>query len=338
MPASGARTTFLILGLLIASTTNAAGSSSSGCSLAGSLAPPGDEKWAPVSHLPLPLITLSNATTSAAAATASTSTGTSDASGRRLIFVRRMRKAGSTSLRAFFAALGKARGWDVQANEFLAFNGKCVGNPFVRAQVLLVAHLRDPLQRLNSEFFYVGPGSSRGGLKPSDEHTWASWMNASAARKAEGTFEGLIRGGLYLDNLYVRALTGDCAAACLPGDGEHADAGGGDADINRGGGTGGGGGSSALAGGAAPRLSGCRLCRRKVCGEGVPGFRPTLGSADLVAARSALDHFDLVVRARDSRVDAALLRPAALHYVVLSFPLHISFRRAHARACRAASP
>ena len=68
MPASDARTTFLILGLLIASTTNPAGSSSSGCPLAGSLAPPADKKWAPVSHLPLPLITLSNATTSAAAA------------------------------------------------------------------------------------------------------------------------------------------------------------------------------------------------------------------------------------------------------------------------------
>jgi hypothetical protein len=74
-----------------------------------------------------------------------------------------MRKAGSTSLRAFFASLGQARGWGVQANEFLALNAKCLGHPVVSRRVLLVTHLREPLARLNSEFFY----GERGATSPS---------------------------------------------------------------------------------------------------------------------------------------------------------------------------
>jgi hypothetical protein len=272
----------------------------------------------------------------------------------------------------------------------------------------------------------VGPGSPRGGAQASDEASWAQWLNESVTRKADGTFEGLIRGGLYLDNLFVRALTGDCAADCVPPANEAAaastvatrpkkentatsvsvagarslppppagavvDKGGGllSGGGSSGGGGGGGGsggpkghrgrakpkqrgsdvsGAGALAGsggkfsgkrsllaqatvaqpaeaqpaevrgrkaarqeaaakdngggdvdgdgsggdgagarkvssgddngdpgGAVTHLSGCRLCRKKVCGEGVGGFRSTLGPSELAKARRALDHFDLVV-------------------------------------------
>jgi hypothetical protein len=134
----------------------------------------------------------------------------------RLIFVRRMRKAGSTTLRSFFATVAESRGWHVQANEFLSFNSRCLRNPLVAHRVLLVTHLREPLGRLNSEFYYVGPGSERGGSRNSTEGTWADWLDNTVLRKSQNTFEGLIRGGLYLDNIYVRALTGDCGTACLP--------------------------------------------------------------------------------------------------------------------------
>jgi len=153
---------------------------------------------------------------------------TVDSRDQRLVFVRRMRKAGSTTLRLFFTRLVEAaprtnsssghvsHAYSIQANEFMSFNLQCLQEPLVRSRVLLVTHLREPLSRLNSEFYYVGPGSERGGSHPSNTATWMAWLDESSSRKANNTFESLIRGGLYLDNMYVRALTGDCSQKCLP--------------------------------------------------------------------------------------------------------------------------
>lgn len=167
---------------------------------------------------------------------------------------------------------------------------------------------------------------SRGGSHPSSEKAWLSWLNESSSLKQRNTFEGLIRGGLYLDNLYTRALTGYCNIPCISESRE---------DIERG--------SSQLRrlkstkrkskpidnssslrssttsdasdrgklSGAIRRsrsnrydydrsvvnhLSGCRLCARKLCGSSVKGFRDVLGSEDLAVAQATLENFDLVRR------------------------------------------
>jgi len=181
---------------------------SSACMLRGELSIPSQHKW----------INLTSTTTT----TREQRQGNDKAKlETRLIFFRRMRKAGSTTLRTFFAAFTKSHsGYSMQANEFLSFNTKCILEPnfsqFIKTKVLLITHLRDPISRLNSEFYYVGPGSERQGLKPSNDLTWSLWLNESKQRKLNNTFESLIRGGLYLDNIYVRALSGSCDSQCVP--------------------------------------------------------------------------------------------------------------------------
>jgi len=173
---------------------------------------------------------------------------------------------------------------------------------------------------------------SRGGSHPSSEQAWLSWLNESSSLKQRNAFEGLIRGGLYLNNLYTRALTGYCNIPCISESQE---------DIERG--------CSQLRrlnstkknsklidnssslrsattsdasdrsqlSGAARRsrsgahnsnnsddddrsavnhLSGCRLCARKLCGLSVKGFRNVLGSEDFAVAQATLEKFDLVRR------------------------------------------
>ena len=157
---------------------------------------------------------------------------------------------------------------------------------------------------------------SRGGAQPSSEESWAAWLNASASLRQRNAFESLIRGGLYLDNLYARALTGTCRTRCVAAPPEEAGGGlrrrlGGKpkhlqnqalgasrvGDSDAGGGEPGAEGSSGGSGSESARathLSGCRLCARKQCGGGVKGFRDVLGLEDLAAAQATLERFDLV--------------------------------------------
>lgn len=248
----------------------------------------------------------------------------------RLIFVRRMRKAGSTTLRTFFSTFvdsHPAGRYSIQANEFLAFNVKCIKEPtfsqLIRPSVILVTHLRDPISRLNSEFYYVGPGSERRGYQPSNDETWNRWINDSREKKLNNTFESIIRGGLYLDHIYVRGLTGMCGGSCTKMDKKDASSHKKALRRNK----------STIDASSRRRLitdttdsypltssvsyynltnvplfyetdrhpsivqhlSGCRLCAKKTCGDDVVGFRSAISSIDLEEALHVLEYFDLVI-------------------------------------------
>jgi hypothetical protein len=294
----------------------------------------------------------------------------------RLIFFRRMRKAGSTTLRTFFAAFTKSHsGYSMQANEFLSFNTKCILEPnfsqFIKTKVLLITHLRDPISRLNSEFYYVGPGSERQGLKPSNDLTWSLWLNESKQRKLNNTFESLIRGGLYLDNIYVRALSGSCDSQCVPSavdsnlrrksqrskvaslhqqhekqqDEESDDESDDTSHKNN---------qrqrflfikhsfanktteavNDADNNGvvhAVQHLSGCRLCSKKSCGIDVQGFRSELQPSDLRIAVDVLEHFDLVI------ITEFLSNPSYIEMIKSMMHAPLSAMMGHARGTNSSS-
>ena len=116
-----------------------------------------------------------------------------------MVYLRRIRKAGSTTifrgLQHFFNTSGR-----LQADEQNPINGRCVvtevshlktgwngslplvPSPSVLSRILFVTHLREPLARQKSEFYYVGPGSKRaaqkrGGPARNTDAEWFTWIS-----------------------------------------------------------------------------------------------------------------------------------------------------------------
>ena len=206
-------------------------------------------------------------------------TNSSATQGTRLLFLRRMRKCGSTTLQNFFARATRVswrstgEKFNLQANEFMVLNSACLRDSSLFGRVLFITHLREPISRLHSEFHNVGPGSVVNGRHSiADVSAWEEWMRFSEHLMDEGRFESLIRGGLYMNNLFARAMSGNCSATCLTENSY-----------------------TKRETRAVKHLPGCRLCRKKQCGDGVKGFRRELSTDDLAVAMENLERFDLVI-------------------------------------------
>jgi|MDSY01.1.fsa_nt_gb hypothetical protein len=215
-----------------------------------------------------------------------------------LVVLRRIRKAGSTTIfRALTRHYNSSR---LQADEQNPINAQCVlgiddpssrpavaiddpsarhraslpwpaASVYARTRVLFVTHLREPLARQKSEFYYVGPGSKkqtekRGGKAVSNSNEeWFAWFNEAKRVRAAGNYSCVIHGGIYLDNVMVRALSGDCKTGQDDGRCEYAK--------------------------HPPRLAGCVLCGRH--GRD-PQFQ-AVGRPQLKTATRVLEAFDLVI-------------------------------------------
>ena len=129
------------------------------------------------------------------------------------IYMRRMRKSGSTTLQFFLQDAIKFR-MDFLAGvnrttdnntvvklkrdlwlrprrkthqegvlrcriKYASLNSACIIPQFGRVGTLLVTHFREPIHRQVSEFWYRGPGFWTG---VSDAKTWMDWMEARGAK------------------------------------------------------------------------------------------------------------------------------------------------------------
>jgi hypothetical protein len=134
--------------------------------------------------------------------------------GFSMIYLRRMRKAGSTSIYQGLKHGMKDRlptVVEVHGEEQMTLNRHCLASPMSPA-VLFVTHLRDPIKRIISEFHFAGPGGKKAGRQPAVEATWLEWRRSSFEQlySVNGNHSGVLHGGSYIDNLYTRALTGSC--------------------------------------------------------------------------------------------------------------------------------
>ena len=203
-----------------------------------------------------------------------------------MVYLRRIRKAGSTTifrgLQHFFNTSGR-----LQADEQNPINGRCVvtevshlktgwngslplvPSPSVLSRILFVTHLREPLARQKSEFYYVGPGSKRaaqkrGGPARNTDAEWFTWISEGTRAHEQGNHSCVIHGSQYLDNVMVRALGADCGSCRFAK--------------------------------APPHLRGCQLCGR----HGRPPQLERVGTLQLQRATNVLEAFDLVIRPRTS--------------------------------------
>lgn len=131
-----------------------------------------------------------------------------------MVFVRRMRKAGSTSI--FKGYQDHYRPLFVEGDEQTRFNIPCFSHPFAR-HVLFITHLREPMSRIKSEFYYMGPGGKHSNYQLNIDSVWNQWIKESHIRLYEegGNHSGMIHGGTLIDNLYIRALTGNCGKCII---------------------------------------------------------------------------------------------------------------------------
>jgi len=143
------------------------------------------------------------------------------------IFLRRMRKAGSTTVFGFLLAVMKDYSGSLAAAsssnitfdrmEYSSLNLGCLfgSAPLLTkpyGTVFLVTHLREPLSRINSEYWFAGPGKTLG---VANESLWADWIASSRPLPGGGALriQSLGAGfnaGIYFDNYYTRMLTGVC--------------------------------------------------------------------------------------------------------------------------------
>ena len=100
--------------------------------------------------------------------------------------------------------------------EYTGFNVPCALGPdaiITEADYFAVTHMREPISRQNSEYWYQGPGKIH---HKASEEMWFDWINASRPR-ADGTpppgFHAValnFNEGIYFSNYYTRILTTDC--------------------------------------------------------------------------------------------------------------------------------
>jgi len=145
-----------------------------------------------------------------------------------LLFLRRMRKAGSTSLSDYLLNVKRVYDSDIPCSvadimpklrldevEYNAINTNCFlghGSVSMRS-TFFITHLRNPISRINSEFWFSGPGSKHHSI---NESHWRAWIQESKPGP-DGTilkFRGMLRSKFYAstyhDNYYVRLLSNDC--------------------------------------------------------------------------------------------------------------------------------
>jgi len=69
----------------------------------------------------------------------------------------------------------------IQGMEYEAMNVQCVfgqGALLARSNgVIKIAHFREPLSRINSEFWFKGPGKA---YNTGNESVWKAWLSESA--------------------------------------------------------------------------------------------------------------------------------------------------------------
>ena len=148
-----------------------------------------------------------------------------------LIYLRRARKAGSTTVfndlvrfrSQYFSVAGNDTAWKIQGMEYEAMNVECVlrqGAMLARSNgVIKIAHFREPLSRINSEFWFKGPGHA---FNSGNESLWKAWLAESSYLEGGGIpkFHGVqgakFNEGIYFSNYYTRLYSkscGDCAHA-----------------------------------------------------------------------------------------------------------------------------
>lgn len=108
------------------------------------------------------------------------------------LFLIRMRKAASTTLCCALVDFALVE----VLEERRPFNTACMP---ALAKVVSVTHLRHPVARARSDYWYVGPGAHTGN---ETWPLWRSWMS----RGVQCDF----RAGHYYDNYYTRRLLGSC--------------------------------------------------------------------------------------------------------------------------------
>lgn len=151
-------------------------------------------------------------------------------SGRtRLVFLRRVRKAGSTSLadyllnvkRVYDSGVAHSPGASLTLRleevEYDALNVNCFigqGAGWLKTRgAFLVTHLRSPLSRINSEYWFSGPGSKH---HAANDSLWKTWIEETkpgrdgSILKFRGTARAKFYAGTYYDNYYVRILSKIC--------------------------------------------------------------------------------------------------------------------------------
>jgi hypothetical protein len=125
-----------------------------------------------------------------------------------------MRKAGSTTifrdLQNFYSKNDDSRfsSVQVQGEEQGRFNVACLA-PVFASRALYITNLREPLSRIRSEFFFQGPGGKHRGEQPNTDGVWLPWMaDAKNRSRLGGNHSCVFHGGILMDNMYIRALTG----------------------------------------------------------------------------------------------------------------------------------
>lgn len=133
-------------------------------------------------------------------------------SGSRAIMLHRIHKAGSSMITSFVVDVarqamkaGPSTHWCVKTDTFHhAINTPCL----FPSRAFLVAHLREPMRRLESVFFYHGPGKAymrRGFLGADNDNVataWRAWVErGDIAAK-------YFQEDCYFSNPYIRTFTG----------------------------------------------------------------------------------------------------------------------------------
>jgi hypothetical protein len=105
--------------------------------------------------------------------------------------------------------------------EYEGLNVNCLSSGIAEmSNTLLITHLRNPVSRLNSEFWYKGPGSK---VLSGNESTWMNWIAESKPlpngdiprfRDSHGNVYKNFNAGIYWPNYYVRILTAQCGEPC----------------------------------------------------------------------------------------------------------------------------
>lgn len=115
--------------------------------------------------------------------------------------------------------LSKTSQVSYEQEEYGALNWHCVlGGPSALLRTpttLLVTHFREPISRLNSEYWFKGPGDKLG---VANESLWRNWMNETrpgvgGAAPAFTVGHGSnYNAGLYFDNYFTRMLSAECGS------------------------------------------------------------------------------------------------------------------------------
>lgn len=138
----------------------------------------------------------------------------SPGNGSRAIVLHRIHKAGSTLVTGFVESVAEAaekatgQRWCAQTIFHAALDTRCL----FPARAFLVAHLREPLARLRTVFWYHGPGQFHARDGAAVDGLWREWLACGDRAPAYFAEED------YFSNPYVRAFSAasDDGSSCAP--------------------------------------------------------------------------------------------------------------------------